>query len=111
MNKLIATILMALCATAHAEFRDGNKLLSDLRSSGMDRILALGYVMGVSDAGRSVSSCPPETATAGQMADMVQKHLEAMPSLRHLAGDQHVRYVLATTWPCEKKSTTPGRAL
>ena len=93
-----STLLLAL--TAHAEFMDGNKLLTRIKGDAYDYVNAVGYITGVSDATRSVTHCPPENVTAGQITDMVKQHLESIPSLRHLTADQHVVYVLKKAWPC-----------
>lgn len=103
-NKIIALTLCA-CLPAHAEFFDGNKLLSRINGDTYDYINAVGYIMGVSDATRSVTHCPPENVTAGQIGDMVKKHLESNPGVRHLTADQHVTYVLQKSWPCAKKGS------
>lgn len=96
---LLATALL-VPAMAYAEFKDGNKLLAQLRGDSMDYVHALGYVIGIYDALQGVTHCPPANVTAGQVADMVRQHLEAAPSLRHLTGDRHVSYVLKRAWPC-----------
>ena len=103
MKKLIA-IAALTCGTAQAEFFTGNELLSKINSEGVvDRMIGLGYVMGVHDAGSGVTHCQPDTVTAGQVRDMVKNHLEASASLRHLPADAHVRYILTAAWPCKKK--------
>ena len=99
MKKLI-WLTLAMSVTAHAEFWDGNKLLSRLQSTGFDYGTGLGYVMGVSDSLQGATSCPPANVTLGQIADMVKQHLESVPSTRHLSADQHIYYVLKKTWPC-----------
>ena len=69
-NKIIA---LTLCAglPAHAEFKDGNKLLSEMGGSVYDQMNALGYVTGVVDALQGVVVCNPANVTAGQVNDMV----------------------------------------
>ena len=104
MKKLL---LMALfCTSAHAEFYSGNDLLGKINGDFGDQMLALGYVMGVFDAYRSVEHCPPENITAGQVRDMVRQHLVSSPSVRHLTADLQVRYVLKNAWPCAKKGSS-----
>lgn len=106
-----AVLIAAVLATsAQAAFYDGNKLLSRLQDrSGTNYLAALNYVMGVSDAFHGVTHCAPETVTAGQITDMVQRHLENLPSVRHHAADLHIEYVLRQAWPCaDRKSKASG---
>jgi len=104
MKKLL--ILLAFCGSAHAEFRDGNKLLSDLQGDIYDRMHALGYIVGIADMGRGFVNCMPENATAGQINDMVKNYLINTPADRHLTGDVIVNKVLKAVWPCAKRGTS-----
>ena len=99
-----AIILVGLLASfsAQAEFKDGNKLLSEMRGAAMEQMVALGYVTGVADALHGVSVCPPPNVTAGQMNDMVLQYLENFPRARSFTGDTIVHRVLSTAWPCKK---------
>jgi len=103
MKKLM--IALALCSgVAHAEFKDGNKLLSDMNSEYSSvRGIALGYVMGVSDSYHGLLHCAPPNATAGQMNDMVQNYLTNRPVDRSKTADQIIVHVLKSVWPCESK--------
>lgn len=104
MRKIIAASLLALCATAHAEFKDGNSLYDDIRSStNFSQGVALGYIMGVTDALRGITHCVAENVTAGQIHDMVEQYLKENPSLRHFTADLIVSRVLGRVWPCPKK--------
>jgi hypothetical protein len=106
MKKILIPLAL-LSGLAHAEFNDGNKLLSDLRESGyVVPSVALGYIMGVADVVRGTQWCPPENVTAGQIRDMVRNYLEAYPNIRHYTGDAIVIRVLSVNWPCAKKGST-----
>lgn len=103
LKPIIAIAALAVAASACAQFYDGNKLLSRLQSRGNnpnDYLSALNYVMGVTDALDGVAFCAPDGVTAGQVTDMVQRHLETVPSARHFAADVHIAYVLKKVWPC-----------
>jgi hypothetical protein len=101
MKKLL--ILAAFVTSAHAEFVDGNRLLADLKSpDAFERGIAMGYILGIADRGRSVTNCMPANVTAGQLQDMVRQHLESFPSGRHYTGDVIVSFVLGQAWPCKK---------
>ena len=103
MKKLLVVLAAgALCAGAHAEFKDGNRVLSQMNGDFGDRMLIMGYVTGVIDALSGVTICAPANLTAGQSVDMVKMYLEQNPAIRHLAGDAIVNKVMSTMWPCKK---------
>ena len=103
MRKAII-LAVALAGSAHAEFVDGNKLLSQIKDSGyFSQGHALGYIAGVADTGLGVIHCAPSNLTAGQLNDMVRNYLENTPAERHLTGDTIVNKVLKTVWPCAKR--------
>ena len=103
MRKAII-LALALAGSAHAEFVDGNKLLSQIKDSGyFSQGHALGYIAGVADTGLGVIHCAPSNLTAGQLNDMVRNYLENTPAERHLTGDTIVNKVLKTVWPCAKR--------
>jgi hypothetical protein len=107
MKHLVLTLLAtASIGVAHAEFADGNKLLSDMNGDAMDRMHALGYITGVFDAGRSIVHCPPTNITAGQINDMVKNYLTNIPADRHLTGDAIIFKVLKGVWPCAKRGSS-----
>lgn len=96
----LASILLAAFA-ARAEFWDGNQLLDRLAStSNHQRMLALGYIMGVSDTMQGANHCPPENVTAGQLQDMVTNYLNNVPAQRHKTADTIVLQVLRGAFPC-----------
>jgi len=104
MKKLL--IITMLCGTAHAEFMDGNELLSYMNSSSTtNRSYALGYVAGVSDALRGVTLCYPENVTNGQINDMIKNYLTNIPAERHIAADRLVNKALVAVWPCRRSGT------
>jgi hypothetical protein len=110
MNKLPVFFALALSmSAAHAEFKDGNKLLRELRGDNIDQVHAMGYVIGVADALRGITHCPPSNVTVGQLSDMVKQHLEASPSTRHLTADVHVGFVLKQAWPCANNNSKGTR--
>jgi len=98
-------LALTLCASANAEFKDGNKLLADINSSYIaDNTAALGYVMGVADTTHGILHCGPPNATSGQIRDMVHNYLTNRPTERTKTGDEIVVHVLRTMWPCQNKS-------
>lgn len=112
MKRLCIAAVAAVCLNAHAEFYNGNDLLSKMQSTEtIERGLALGYVMGVFDATRSIAHCPPDGITAGQVRDMVRQYLEANPGSRHIVADVQVVHVLKQAWPCAQRQQRGGQAL
>lgn len=101
MKRLIAIAVLA-CTSAHAEFKDGNKLLADMNGSSMNQMNALGYVTGVADTVMSITSCPPTTVTAGQIYDMAKQYLENNPAVRHQTADVIIGRMLRIVWPCSR---------
>ena len=102
-KKLIVSAMLVACS-AHAEFRDGNKLLADINSTSIvDNAIVLGYVMGIADVTLGIAHCGPPNVTSGQIRDMVQNYLNNKPVERTKTGDEIVMYVLKTAWPCQAK--------
>ena len=100
MKKLIVGLLFVPCM-ASAEFLTGNDLLSRMNSDEVvQRMFALGYVAGVSDAQQHVFSCPPSGVTNGQVRDVAKSYIEANPGIRHKTADMLVTDALKQAWPC-----------
>ena len=104
MKKIIAIISLAASFAAHAEFKDGNTLFSEMTGSTNQRMNAIGYITGVTDVLSGVTVCAPSTVTAGQLFDMVKQYLEEQPQVRHYTADALVYRVLTRAWPCKKGS-------
>jgi len=102
-TKNLLPIAVLVCASAHAEFKDGNMLLSDMNGSPISQMNALGYVTGVADALNRVTFCPPSGINAGQINDVVKLYLENNPANRHNTADRIVNHVLKTVWPCAQR--------
>ena len=101
-----ALLLLIFSGLAHAEFKDGNRLLRDLKEDDyFSKGYAMGYIIGVADMGMGIIHCPPANVTAGQLKDMVQNYLENTPAERHQSGDLIINRILKTMWPCAKKGT------
>lgn len=110
MKKLIA-ILLFTPMMAHAEFESGNTLLAKLDSANtMDRMFALGYILGVVDAYMNVYICPPANVTAGQINDMVRNYITNIPATRNRSADTLINEALRQVWPCKNQQRQSGRA-
>jgi hypothetical protein len=89
---------------ADAGFLSGNDLLSRQNSTEvLDRMQALGYVMGVVDAYNEATICPPANVTAGQFNDMTKNYLSNNPAIRHLPAELLISVALESVWPCKKQ--------
>ena len=110
MKKFIISSLIAMSSfAAKAEFMDGNMLYYRLTSSDVgDKLLGIGYVMGVTDTLMTIKVCPPANMIAKQAVkqavDMVVQFLERNPKDRTNTADVIVGHVLSTAWPCEPSS-------
>ena len=103
MKRLLILAACSVALGAHAEFKNGNKLLEDMTSSSMNQMNALGYVTGVADALMGITFCMPPNVNAGQVYDMVKLYLENNPANRHNTADRIVNHVLKTVWPCAQR--------
>lgn len=102
--KWIGAIAVSICVSAHAEFKDGNELLSDIESSSIvNQMVGLGYIMGVADMGLGYVFCAPANVKAGQLKDMIQNYLRNTPAERHVSADVTINKVLKSVWPCANR--------
>lgn len=119
MKKIFFCILLSLLAIdANAQFRDGNRLLSELESSSsVERTNALNYIIGAFDTINEVDMalnkdtknfmfCQPQNMTAGQLSDMVKNYLKNNPQIRHMPGPEIVWQVLRIAFPCKRQENT-----
>ena len=105
MKKVLLIALLA-CASAHAEFKDGNYLYSQMQKeyASSDWFNALGYVTGVADTLTGITVCGPASGVAAsQVYDIVKQYLQENPAVRHLSGDRLVGRALERVFPCPKK--------
>lgn len=102
MKRLLITIAVSLAGCAHAEFMNGNMLLSRMNGDWSDKTYALGYVAGVADALHGIIFCPPVGFTVGQLSDMTKIYLDRNPQDRHMSADSFVRAALLN-FPCKKE--------
>jgi hypothetical protein len=105
MRKLL-TALLFVPAMAHAEFWSGNDLHNRLSSSdSVERIHAMGYIMGVYDAGVNAIFCPPNQAgiSAGQIRDMTFAYLSQNPAIRQRTADTIIFDMFRQVWPCPQR--------
>ena len=105
MKKLIGTVMLCVSFASHAEFKDGNKLLSEMNGEFGYKMNAIGYVTGVADTLMGVLVCPSSGVTAGQLHDMTKQYLEQYPANRHNTADRIIGHVLKSAWPCGRGSS------
>ena len=105
MKTILAGFLM-VPVMAQAGFWTGNNLLTRMNGDQMDRTIALGYVMGISDALEGILHCSSSGVTSGQTRDIVKQYLEANPSIRDKSAETLASKALQDAFPCKK-----GKAL
>lgn len=104
--KLAAFTLAFVSFSAQADFFTGNDLYRRLSSdSPIERMVGLGYVIGVYDVGTSVNHCPPSNITTGQIFDMAHGFLRDKPVIRDKPAEMIVNVLLSAAWPCPKRGT------
>lgn len=112
MKHIITALALAANIPAQAEFWTGNDLMERLTSErSFHQGMALGYVMGVFDAGLQVTHCPPANVTAGQISDMVLKTLRDLPEHRAMTADVIVNATLGLAWPCRSAGKKKGQGV
>jgi ABC-type branched-subunit amino acid transport system ATPase component len=67
-----------------------------------DRMMALGYVMGVSDSLDGIIHCSGQNVTNGQTRDVVKAYLEKNPQIRDMAAETLASKALQDAFPCKK---------
>ena len=105
MKSIVIACLACLSMTAHAEFKTGNQLLSELTGNFGEQMNALGYITGAADVLMGLTFCPPLNITAGQLNDMMKQYLQQYPSERHNTADRIINHVLKSAWPCAQKKS------
>lgn len=101
---LLATLLACLSVAAHADFFTGNDLLAKLQdTTPYMKGIGMGYIIGTFDTSSSITHCPPQNVTAGQVRDVVTQSLLLNPATRHMPAESLVQQALMKEWPCSKK--------
>lgn len=102
MKKLLIAMLL-IPSIASAEYFSGNTLHQRLQSTDViDRMMAMGYILGVSDAFEGTAHCSGQSVTSGQTRDVVKLYLEQNPSVRDLTANIIVMVSLSNAFPCPK---------
>jgi hypothetical protein len=102
-KQILSMIACIACASAQAEFKDGNRLLSEMNGDFGKQMNSIGYVTGVADALSGATFCGPQNITAGQIYDMTKQFLENNPAVRHISADVIINRLLKNAWPCAQK--------
>jgi len=104
MKKLIIAAVAALCLgteNTQAQFLDGNQLYS-LCTAPKNNFSEFGELLGyvMSSADTLGNACFPPNVIAGQLKDVVCKHLKAEPEKRQLPAIVLSSFYLAQSFPC-----------
>ena len=107
MKTIIASLALAFCASANAEFVDGNMLYSHMYSENTaERAEAYWYIFGAMDAMIGVVICPPANVTGQQVFDIMGAYIAAHPKERNQSADRFVFEAMKNTFPCKKNEQT-----
>lgn len=107
MRKLLVAFLF-VPSMASAEFWTGNNLYDRLTSSDViERVQALGYVMGVYDVYVHVTFCPnnQNSITAGQIRDMAAGWLSSNAATRNRNAEAILNDMFKQAWPCRNRNS------
>ena len=110
MKKLLIALLL-VPSLVRAEFLTGNDLYQKLTSTSVvDKMYALGYVVGVYDVNVHITICPraENVITAGQVQDITIQYLTLNPGQRHRNAEVLVRDALKQVWPCANRQQGRG---
>ena len=108
VKHLIAAALLSISASSHAEFIDGNLLLSRILGSNNEVVFSLGYVTGVADATNGNLWCATSKITSNDILELTKRALIAVPAKRSISGDVFVVAALTRAFPCPSKSAPSG---
>ena len=105
---LLLAAMLAIPASATAQYMDGNRLYERLqagkRSDGaVEGAIATGYVTGVADA---YPNCIPAGVTVGQLFDTALQYLEDHPEKRNLPAATLVTTAISEKFPCAQKGSS-----
>ena len=113
----VIAVCLLLSNSTLGQFRDGNKLYSELEvcaeNSTFTCGFAWGYLTGVFDLNLDLQkimkiygeeyfkfSCPPAGITIQQLVDVVAAYLKANPAVRHRRANSIVEDAILDAWPC-----------
>lgn len=107
MKKLLLTalILASPVVQAQAEFETAQSLYTQLYGNSNDRLVAMGYIVGIHDALSGISICSPDSITKGQVRDLVKLYLDNNPRMRANGNELASKVVgqaLSQVWPCRR---------
>ena len=101
---VVALVWPILPVTVHANFQDGNTLLTLCEAEPISqRSMCLAYISGVIDGHLSVSDslyCAPGNVTAGQLMGIVVEYLRGNPDQRRYSAASTIGTALTQAFPC-----------
>lgn len=102
----IALSLFLLVSPAAASFNNGNKVLEQCQGgTDFHNGYCLGVVAGLADAisaSHGQQICVPNTATLGQIRDVLIQFLRQYPDIRHQPAGLLAYAALLTAFPCRR---------
>lgn len=105
MKAICALLTVGLSASALAgNFWTAQEFVAAYNEGGSARSSALGYAMAVADdVELREKACLPSNATAGQVAAVAIKHIEAHPEYWNWPASALIFNSYTEAWPCPKK--------
>ena len=119
LRSLIFLLSVFPLSAAHGEgdavyiYIDGNTLLGSMNGPTDQANMALGYVLGATDAltatqgGQFTPICLPARAVQQQTRDIVKKWLTDHPEARHRGAASLVHSALIEAYPCAPEVASP----
>ena len=103
MKRLLIALTAALAFSAQAQFISGNTLHTRINSTEThDRIWAMGFITGVSDAYDGELFCVPNGVNVSQLVDITKDFIRRNPRDRHMVAAALVMLALVDVFPCKK---------
>jgi hypothetical protein len=103
MKNIITLIIALVTFNASAEFVSGAQLLEMMNGTPIEQSIAMGYVIGATDAGTGEVVCLSNSVTPKQIYDASKKFIEMNIEHGAKSADSFVLGMLTRAFPCDKK--------
>ena len=107
--KAFVLVVLFCSHSTWAAFKTGNDLYNDCSQERSPAwVGCYGYIQAIADAFQAENringyiACPPPTAQAGQLIDVVMNHLRVNAARRHYDAVGLVAHALSDAFPCSR---------
>ena len=111
LKKAVIAVMLTIATMAHAEFIDGNLLLSRMLGDDLDQVFALAYTVGAADSSNGVYWCPKGDMKSIEVFNLTKALLIATPTKRNTSADVFVVTALRKVYPCAPKVPAGSKAV